>query len=80
MIVTRGSVETAQLGSLAEIKQSRDDDAVNRALERLGREASNSTVNLMPALIEAARAHVTVGESMNALEAVFGTWYERTVV
>ena len=34
----------------------------------------------MPALIEAAHAHVTVGESMNALEAVFGTWYERSVV
>ncbi len=74
------AVETAQLASLAEVKQSRDDDAVDRALERLGREAADSAINLMPALIEAARAHVTVGESMNALEAVFGTWYERTVV
>ena len=34
----------------------------------------------MPALIEAAHAEVTVGESMGALETVFGTWYERTVV
>jgi methylmalonyl-CoA mutase N-terminal domain/subunit len=74
------AVETAQLASLAQVKQSRDDDAVNRALDRLGREAADSTINLMPALVEAARAHVTVGESMNALEAVFGTWYERSVV
>ena len=48
--------------------------------ERLGREAADTTVNLMPALIEAAQADVTVGESMSALEAVFGTWYERSVV
>jgi len=36
--------------------------------------------NLMPTLIDAATARVTVGESMSALESVFGTWYERTVV
>ena len=33
----------------------------------------------MPALIEAAARHVTVGESMGALESVFGTWFERSV-
>jgi methylmalonyl-CoA mutase, N-terminal domain len=74
------AVETAQLASLARVKQSRDDDAVKCALERLAREAVDPTINLMPALIDAARADVTVGESMGALETVFGTWYERTVV
>jgi methylmalonyl-CoA mutase N-terminal domain/subunit len=53
---------------------------VKCALERLAREAVDPTINLMPALIDAARADVTVGESMGALETVFGTWYERTVV
>ena len=43
-------------------------------------EAADPTVNLMPALIEAAHADVTVGESMGALESVFGTWVERTFV
>ena len=33
----------------------------------------------MPALIEAARHHVTVGESMGALESVFGVYVERHV-
>jgi hypothetical protein len=33
----------------------------------------------MPALIEAARGHVTVGEAMGALESVFGLFYERHV-
>jgi methylmalonyl-CoA mutase N-terminal domain/subunit len=34
---------------------------------------------VMPALIEAARHHVTVGESMRALESVFGLYTERHV-
>jgi methylmalonyl-CoA mutase, N-terminal domain len=49
-------------------------------LARLRHEAADPTVNLMPTLVEAATARVTVGESMSALETVFGTWYERTVV
>jgi methylmalonyl-CoA mutase, N-terminal domain len=70
-------VETVQLASLAAVKQSRDDDAVRRCLNRIRTEAADPTVNLMPALIEAAASDVTLGESMRALESVFGTWYER---
>jgi hypothetical protein len=33
----------------------------------------------MPALIEAAHHHVSVGESMHALESVFGVYVERHV-
>jgi methylmalonyl-CoA mutase N-terminal domain/subunit len=71
------AVEDRQLASLAAIKQKRDDDAVARSLERLRGDAADPTVNLMPALIEAAGRYVTVGESMAALETVFGTWFER---
>jgi methylmalonyl-CoA mutase N-terminal domain/subunit len=74
------AVETQQLASLAEVKQSRDDDAVRAVLARLRDEAADPTINLMPTLIDAAAARVTVGESMSALETVFGIWYERTVV
>jgi methylmalonyl-CoA mutase N-terminal domain/subunit len=73
------AVETQQLASLAAVKQSRDDEAVRAVLARLRQEAADPTINLMPTLIEAAVARVTVGESMGALEAVFGTWYERAV-
>jgi methylmalonyl-CoA mutase N-terminal domain/subunit len=69
-----------QLASLAAVKQARDDDAVRRLAGPLATEAADPTVNLMPALIEAAANRVTVGESMRALESVFGTWYERSVV
>jgi methylmalonyl-CoA mutase, N-terminal domain len=74
------AVETQQLASLAAVKQARDDDAVREVLARLATEAADPTTNLLPTLIDAARARVTVGESMSALETVFGTWYERSVV
>ncbi|HTX64051.1 MAG TPA: methylmalonyl-CoA mutase family protein, partial [Acidimicrobiales bacterium] len=73
------AVEERQLEKLARVKQSRDDDAVRRCLDRLAREAADPTVNLMPALVEAAGAYVTVGEAMRALESVFGIWYERAI-
>ena len=72
-------VETLQLASLAAVKRDRDDDAVRRALGRIRSEAADPTINLMPALIDAASSQVTIGESMRALESVFGTWYERSV-
>jgi methylmalonyl-CoA mutase N-terminal domain/subunit len=74
------AVEAAQLETLARVRQARDDDRVRCCVDRLRSEASDPTVNLMPALIEAAAAHVTVGEAMAALGEVFGTWLERSVV
>jgi methylmalonyl-CoA mutase N-terminal domain/subunit len=73
-------VEVRQLATLAEAKRRRDDDAVRRSLLRLRTEAADPTVNLMPALIEAGSRYVTVGECMGALESVFGTWIERSLV
>jgi methylmalonyl-CoA mutase N-terminal domain/subunit len=72
-------VEVQQLERLAAVKTARDDEAVRRAVTRLSAEAADPTVNLMPALIEAARSMVTVGEAMRALESVFGTYVERHV-
>ena len=74
------AVEDRQLERLAEVKQSRDDAAVRRCLDRLAGEAADATVNLMPALVDAAKAYVTVGEAMHALESVFGTWLEPSFV
>jgi methylmalonyl-CoA mutase N-terminal domain/subunit len=72
-------VEVDQLARLAAVKQARDDDAVRRSLARLASEAADPTVNLMPALVEAAGNLVTVGECMHSLESVFGTYVERHV-
>jgi methylmalonyl-CoA mutase N-terminal domain/subunit len=78
-LVIDASVETQQLDRLAAVKQARDDDAVRRCLSRLAADAADPTVNLMPALIDAAHHLVTVGEVMRALESVFGIYVERHV-
>ena len=52
---------------------------MRRCLVRIAGDAADPTVNLLPALVEAAAAHVTVGEAMGALEGVGGTWSERAV-
>jgi methylmalonyl-CoA mutase N-terminal domain/subunit len=70
-------VEVDQLERLAQVKQDRNDQLVRECLRTLATEASDPLVNLMPTLIEAARAHVTVGEAMTAMESVFGLWTEQ---
>jgi methylmalonyl-CoA mutase N-terminal domain/subunit len=78
-LVIDPGVESEQLARLAAVKQARDDDAVRRCLARIAADAAHSDVNLMPALIEAARHMVTVGEAMRAMESVFGIYVERHV-
>ena len=71
-------VEERQLKRLADIKQARNDDEVRASLARITTEAADPTVNLMPALLEASRAYVTIGEMINALESVFGIWVDQS--
>jgi len=42
-------------------------------------EACKSDTNLMPPIIEAAKAHVTLGEIVVAMKAEFGEWQETAV-
>ena len=72
--------EDIQLKRLAEIKQSRDSDLVQKALTRLSTEAADPEINLMPAIIEAVKVRATEGEIVNALESVFGTYVEKAFV
>ena len=72
--------ERKQITRLAVVRQRRDDDTVRRARERLANEAADPEVNLMPALIDAARAEVTVGEMMTTMAGVFGRYVEVPVL
>ena len=72
--------EELQRKRLATVRQGRDAAAVASALARVATDAAESTTNLMPALLEAVRARATVGEVVEALEGVFGTYVERAVV
>ena len=58
------------------MKERRSSDAVAAALARVVADAGDTTVNLMPAFIDAVKADCTLGEISAALEAVFGTYRE----
>jgi methylmalonyl-CoA mutase N-terminal domain/subunit len=72
-LVIDPTVEREQIARLNSIKAKRDGDAVRRNLDAVKRAAGAKT-NLMPALIDAARARCTVGELMNAMGDVFGRY------
>ncbi|WP_436795854.1 acyl-CoA mutase large subunit family protein [Actinospongicola halichondriae] len=74
------ATEELQHKRLAGVKQDRDDAAVAAVLERVKADAADPTVNMMPVLIDAAKAYATEGEVVRALESVFGTYVEKTVI
>ncbi len=74
------AVEDLQCKRLARVRSDRSDDAVLAALQGLRDDAADPTVNLMPRLIEAARARASLGEVMGAMGDVFGTWDESPAI
>ena len=71
-------VEKKQRKRLADVRQSRNSDAVEKSLAALRRGAEEG-VNLIPKLLDCARAYVTLGESCNTLAEVFGVYEEPAV-
>jgi methylmalonyl-CoA mutase N-terminal domain/subunit len=70
--------ERTQVARLEAFKASRDAAAVEQRLAELRRAAAGDT-SLMPPIIEAARAGVTMGEMCDAWRQVWGTWRETPV-
>ncbi len=73
-------VEERQLKRLAALRADRDDDAVRAALRQVATDAAEPTRNVMPSLLDAVRAHATLGEIMDALADVFGRYTESPVI
>ncbi len=67
--------ERRQRERLGRTRADRDEAAVEGTLERLKSVAAGDA-NLMPAIIECARARVSEGEMVAALQEVFGTYTE----
>ena len=65
--------EKRQVDRLNEIRRTRDNQDVAEKLQALER-AAKGTDNLMPLMIEAAKAYATVGEMMDVLRGVFGEY------
>jgi methylmalonyl-CoA mutase, N-terminal domain len=69
------ALERKQIGRVQAVRARRDSAAVEAALTRV-REQAAGAANLMPALLDAARAHASEGEIVEALQAVWGTYSE----
>ncbi len=68
--------EAHQVKAVQAVRARRDSAAAERALESLEHAARDPEENLMPLLVDAARADVTEGEMVQALQRVFGTYSE----
>jgi methylmalonyl-CoA mutase, N-terminal domain len=69
------ALERKQVGRLQAVRARRDGSAVGRCLADVAAAAATEQ-NLMPCLLEAARAHASEGELVEALQAVWGTYRE----
>jgi methylmalonyl-CoA mutase, N-terminal domain len=72
------AAEVRQKERLAKTMATRDDGAAEAALDAL-RSAAATERNLMPLLIDCARARVSEGEMIKAMQQVFGTYTETPV-
>jgi len=70
------SVTGEQLESLRKAKASRDQRAVDSALQRLRNAAADPRANTMPVIVDCVKTYATVGEISDALRDVFGTYQE----
>ena len=68
-------VELAQVRELAARRQDRDQAAVDAALGAM-LAAARSGQNMIPAMLDAARAEATLGEICGVLRAEWGTYFE----
>jgi methylmalonyl-CoA mutase N-terminal domain/subunit len=73
------ALEQKQIDRVQAVRAGRDSAAVEASLARLKEAAGREDENLMPLLIEASRAYVTMGEMCDALREAWGTWRETPV-
>jgi methylmalonyl-CoA mutase len=73
-IVDNKAVRESQLRRLAQIRDTRDQGAVDQALGALTQAAEAGSGNLLELAVRAARLRATLGEISSALEKVFGRY------
>ncbi|MFL7870212.1 MAG: methylmalonyl-CoA mutase [Anaerolineales bacterium] len=66
-----------QVARLAEVRRTRDNGRVGQTLDKL-RIACQGTENSMPYIMEAVHAYATLGEIVQVMKDVFGTYEEPT--
>jgi methylmalonyl-CoA mutase N-terminal domain/subunit len=73
------ALEDEQIGRVQALRARRDSGVVESALARLKEDAAHEDRNLMPQIVDASKAYVTMGEMCDALREVWGVWRETPV-
>jgi methylmalonyl-CoA mutase N-terminal domain/subunit len=73
------ALEPEQIERVRALRGGRDSAAVESVLARLKAHAALPDRNLMPVIVDAAKADVTMGEMCDALREVWGVWRETPV-
>ena len=73
------SVEKTQFAKLKYTRENRDNSAVSDCLNALEL-AANSSLNLMPSILDAVRSYATLGEICGVLRDAFGEYRPNTVL
>ena len=70
-----GSSEKRQIDKLKDLKATRNNDKVNHLLKQVQEDAEKDK-NLIPVLVEAVKEYATLGEIVNVLKKVYGSFQE----
>jgi len=73
------ALERKQIDRVQALRARRDTARVEQRLTELKHAAARDDVNLMPAIVDAARDYVTMGEICDAFREVWGIWRETPV-
>lgn len=71
-------IELDQVARVQKLRQERDNNRVNGALEAL-RNAAQGTDNMIPFILDSVRAYATLGEIVQVLREVFGEYKEKPI-
>ena len=74
------ATERRQIENLQRVRQARDQQRVTALLEQLKQVARDESANIMPITIELMQARATMGDIIETLKTVWGTYRETPVI
>ena len=72
--------ERRQIERLNRVKSNRDEEKVQRLLRQLKEQAEDESVNLMPITIELVKEGASMGDIVETLKGIWGTYREKPVI
>jgi methylmalonyl-CoA mutase N-terminal domain/subunit len=76
VLVMDHEIEERQKKAVAEVRANRDDKRARDAIQALEEMATDEAQSSVPVLVDAAKAYVTLGEMVETLKGVWGTYTE----